>query len=474
MNNPFRLAFFLSIFIGCSLLPTGVRGQESQSAIPDTRGPVINAGMHVITTDDGVEAPDYVFHNPGPKPGDWSAKWITLADGQHAKDGINAEATLFRKEVDLPQAPTSVTAWLTAANYRLYINGKMASRGPADFGRDYPGTPSGRWFYDVRNLTPLFHAGKNVIAVEVFGGPGLLFEASVQSPGGNSDIESDESWQTAPSNYLQLAGAHPEDDMGGGPFTTFDGNEEPVGWQLPGFDDSSWGAAKIGTAPQEQLVASEIPPLMEIHYPVLGIIHPQGAVEIPPQPFQDGHSVKVTGHASFTVRFDRVMPAHCGIAVKGGQGARIYLEGKESGSDPGKTWVVVLRDGLQFFESPDYYSVSQIRVTVRNVTSPVEILDVSANYRSQPISYKASFACSDDYLTQVWKDCRWAVQINLQTHHLDSPQHQEPICDYGDYLIEDLAAARPAQMVLGDEECPLPDFSHQLHPPLGPSLAELL
>ena len=31
---------------------------------------------------------------------------------------------------------------------------------------------------------------------------------------------------------------------------------------------------------------------------------------------------------------------------------------------------------------------------------------------------------------------RWAVQICLQTHHLDSPNHQEPISDPGDYVIE--------------------------------------
>ena len=31
------------------------------------------------------------------------------------------------------------------------------------------------------------------------------------------------------------------------------------------------------------------------------------------------------------------------------------------------------------------------------------------------------------------------TQICLQTHHLDSPHHQEPISDPGDYLIESLS-----------------------------------
>jgi len=42
----------------------------------------------------------------------------------------------------------------------------------------------------------------------------------------------------------------------------------------------------------------------------------------------------------------------------------------------------------------------------------------------------------DEKLNRIWKVSRWAVQICLQTHHLDSPNHQEPICDPGDYVIE--------------------------------------
>ena len=55
--------------------------------------------------------------------------------------------------------------------------------------------------------------------------------------------------------------------------------------------------------------------------------------------------------------------------------------------------------------------------------------------------------CSDERLNRIWKASRWAVQICLQTHHLDSPNHQEPISDPGDYVIEamvnDYAFAQP-------------------------------
>jgi hypothetical protein len=77
-------------------------------------------------------------------------------------------------------------------------------------------------------------------------------------------------------------------------------------------------------------------------------------------------------------------------------------------------------------------------VELKHVTEPVEIEDVGANFTSQPVEYRGAFACSDERLNQIWKVSRWAVQICLQSHHLDSPNHQEPICDPGDYVIESI------------------------------------
>ena len=83
--------------------------------------------------------------------------------------GRNAAVGTFRKEITLAEAPRQVKAWLTAdAKYRLYVNGRLVSRGPVDMGRDYAGGETRRWFYDYRDLTPYFTPGKNVIAAEVF------------------------------------------------------------------------------------------------------------------------------------------------------------------------------------------------------------------------------------------------------------------------------------------------------------------
>ena len=109
---------------------------------------------------------------------------------------------------------------------------------------------------------------------------------------------------------------------------------------------------------------------------------------------------------------------------------------------------MILGEGEQYFEFPFMTEIAPaFTVELKNVKTPVEIVDVGANFTSQPLEYRGAFQCSDERLNRIWKVSRWAVQICLQTHHLDSPNHQEPICDPGDYVIEamvnDYAFAQP-------------------------------
>jgi hypothetical protein len=97
---------------------------------------------------------------------------------------------------------------------------------------------------------------------------------------------------------------------------------------------------------------------------------------------------------------------------------------------------VTLGQGETAVELPFVDSFSAINITVKNAAAPAIFQDVSANFTSQPVTYRGSFECSDPKLNELWQAERWATQLCMQTHHLDSPHHQEPISDAGDYLIE--------------------------------------
>ncbi|MCY2930735.1 MAG: alpha-L-rhamnosidase N-terminal domain-containing protein [Planctomycetota bacterium] len=302
--------------------------------------------------------------------------------------------------------------------YRLYVNGRLVSRGPVDIGMDFTGGCTRRWFYDSRDLTPFFRKGVNVIAVEVFaqwhlgftvsrGKPGFLFEAELTAPGGEkTTVTSDGSWRGAPAGQF----VDP---------VTWDMGKEPAGWREAGFDDKAWPACREIENLWEPLIPSEMPPLMEVRYPPLRIEGLSGRT--------------MTADGSFTVVFDRVLSAYQTLKVKGGRGARVTLKALH-------TVTLTLDGGERHFELPFLTEVApSFTVEVAGLTTPLEIVDVGANFTSQPLDYRGAFECSDEFLNRIWNVSRWAVQVCLQTHHLDSPNHQEPISDPGDYVIEAMA-----------------------------------
>ncbi len=392
------------------------------AAATDPRGPIAYPGMKVVVDAQGVQAPGYRFTDDCRKTTPWQARWIWL--GGEASPPV----AMFRKEITLTDAPARVKAWLTAdKKYRLYVNGRLVSRGPVDIGRDYAGGDTHRWFYDFRDLTPFFQKGTNVIAAEVFwqwpigfvvsrGQPGFLFEAEFSMPNEQRTVvKSDTTWRAQPA--AQFADA-----------STYDASKEPTGWRMPGFDDATWPACREVNDVWAPLVASEIPPLMEARYPVRRV-----------EGLPDNRVINQDG--SFRVVFDRVLSAYPTLKVRGGQGARLTIKAHESAT-------FMLGDGEQCFEFPFMTEIAPaFTVELKNVTSPVEIEDVGANFTSQPVEYRGAFECSDEHLNRIWDVSRWAVQICLQTHHLDSPNHQEPISDPGDYVIEsmvnDYAFAQP-------------------------------
>ncbi|MGA2498632.1 MAG: alpha-L-rhamnosidase C-terminal domain-containing protein [Tepidisphaeraceae bacterium] len=387
----------------------------------DPRGPVEYPGMQPFADSQGAQVRGYTFRNECQKPSPWQAKWIWVGGEQ------SPAVAMFRKEITLAEVPAQVKAWLTAdAKYRLYVNGRLVSRGPVDIGADFAGGNTHRWFYDYRELTPFLVKGKNVIAAEVFrqwpaghtvsrGQPGFLFEAQVTVPGKEKlTVSSDASWRGSSATQFPNP-------------TTYDAGKEPAGWRSPGFDDTAWPVCREVKNVWEPLVPSEIPPLMETRYPVLRI---EGLA-----------NRTVAANSSFRVVFDRVLSAYPTLKVKGGKGAVVTIKAHHSAT-------MILGEGEQYFEFPFMTEIAPaFTVEFKNVATPVEIVDVGANFTSQPVEYKGEFECSDTKLNDIWTVSRWAVQICLQTHHLDSPNHQEPISDPGDYLIEamvnDYAFAQP-------------------------------
>jgi hypothetical protein len=179
------------------------------------------------------------------------------------------------------------------------------------------------------------------------------------------------------------------------------------------------------------LAQSEIPAPMEAVYPASGTERKFGGVTA------DGTQFQSDG--GYSVRFDRVLSAHIVIRVNGGDGAILCVMPNEKNENGFNRAVrLKLGKGEQIFEIPFFDSFSVINLQAVGVSKPFTVESVQAVFRSYPVNYRGKFECSDSKLNEIWRAGRWLTQLCMQTHHLDSPHHQEPISDPGDYLIESL------------------------------------
>ena len=397
----------------------------------------------------GPEAGSRDYPSP-PLPPSWV--WT----GKTGTETVQGTVGCFRKQITLKAVPRQVAAWVSAdRHYRLYINGRLVSQGPTDPGEDYPGGKSrgntGLYYCDYRDLTPYFHAGVNIIAVEVFaahlsswygssGHPGLFFQAKItQADRAITLLRADETWRAIAGSYLE----------NGRDGVSYMPAQEPAGWRGVGFEDALWPVCVPSGDYWPNLQTSQIPPMRETVYPLAHVVRVSPGVEAPTPPFQKGHYVTLKADGSLALQYDRVLSAYVRLKIKGGAGATLHIALNETNAPGGhRAATMHLTSGEQVFETPFYSSFTVINLTASQVTQPIEIQDVTALFVSYPVTDKGAFSCSDIHLDRLWEASRWATQLCMQDHYLDSPDHQEPICDPGDYMIEALlnayAFAEPA------------------------------
>jgi len=402
------------------------------SMILDPRGPILEPGnLPIVATQSiqsGRKAVPVGVVDFGPRAG----KWIWFPSEV-------ASPVRFKRSIEVEGTPKRVRTWIAAdVRYRMWVNGVLASRGPADVGRDYDSPPCGPWFEDVRDLTWLFHEGKNVVAVEVFpmalvgnewpmGHPGLKADFEIRSADGTSQIVgTDARWLCSPAADLDQSGAR------NGYRAKM--SLEPVGWQIRDTDPSGWCPSCVSTNQIPTTISELAPPLESIVVPI-GFTRVSAGVT----PHSKNGGAEFAADGSYSIRFGHILSGYLGLKIKGHAGARLMIMPNEHDA-PGynRRAEILLREGVQIVDLPYFDSFSVVNIQVDGVREPITVEDVRCVFTSYPVRYLGRFACSKPEFNRIWEVCRWCTQICMQTHHLDSPHHQEPVSDAGDYLIESL------------------------------------
>ncbi len=193
---------------------------------------------------------------------DWKAKWISRAFAHGPGRDVY---TYARSEFTLASSPiVRARAYVSGdQQYELYLNGTRAGKGQA---YSFPDSQ----YYETLDVTTLLRAGHtNAVGIvsswqgptkgHPAGKPGVIMQISVLYRNGRRAlVVSDGSWRVRAGPWLAGTQRDLEGDLVD--FTeNIDGRAEPVGWQEPGFDDSSWARATVlgpaGVSPWRHLVS---------------------------------------------------------------------------------------------------------------------------------------------------------------------------------------------------------------------------
>jgi alpha-L-rhamnosidase len=385
-------------------------------------------------------------------PKQWNAKWIAVP----GDNGISYGVFYFRKSIELAVKPASFIVNVSADNrYKLYVNGKLISLGPARGDTYY-------WNYETVDLAPYLITGKNTIAA-------LVWNEAKYSPAaqisvrtgfilqGNSPAEeilnTNNTWKCIQDvGHLPVPGYFFAASKG----EMVDMRQAVKGdWTAAGYDDSAWREAdKIadgrvkGTAwgIDWALVPSSLPPREMTYQRLLKL---RGVVGVNVPSTFPGQKAPITIPANTTaiLLLDQTFETNAYVTLNfsGGKDAGISIGYAESlyakGSKgvikgnrnevEGKEFVARI-DSLigngsqaQSFTTLNFRTYRYIRLIVKTQDDPLVIDDLYGTFTGYPFKRTALFNTDNTEIKEML-DIGWrTARLNAWETYTDCPYYEQ-------------------------------------------------
>ncbi len=356
---------------------------------------------------------------------------------------------VFRRALCLKRMPEQILAFHTGAcKYRIFINGRYIDDGPVEIGGDYGKKDAPNWwYYDRRDLTSFFKAGKNVIVAEVLSHPeaatdysfGELFLALQLFANDSLLLETDASWKAIRNEgYISP--------------TEFDEAKSPGEYHKEDFDDTAWPLAEPlstkGIIPEHM----DFLPHLEEH-----CIFPDDCF----LPFPECEAwildLKALSSCSravttvlpgppvrFGIRFQNEVFGHLELETETSSMATITVEFYEVPGQISGIFKYSCAQGRHShrFSLPLPMQIGLVTIDCGpcfgHAAKPLKLHSLKMNSRCFPLPEAASFHCSLPTFENVRAMVDRTMRLCMMRLHLDSPVHQEGLGCPGDYMIEAL------------------------------------
>jgi len=385
-------------------------------------------------------------------PRQWNAAWIALP----GDNGVNYGIYYFRKTIDVAGKPATFIVHISADNrYKLYVNGKLISLGPARGDTYY-------WNYETVDLAPYLSAGKNTVAA-------LVWNEAQYSPAAQISVRTGFILQgnSAKEEILNTNNTWKcMRDIGHQPVPGYffaasrgemvDMRQAVKGdWTATGYDDSAWFAAgKVadgrlkGTAwgIEWALVPSSLPP-REMTYQRLVQLRRTDGVTVAPGFPEKKTPLTIPANTTATLVLDQTFETNAYVTLNfsGGKDAGISLGYAESlyakGSKgvikgnrndvEGKEFVAridsLIGDGSQgqSFTTLNFRTYRYIRLIVQTKNDPLVVDDLYGTFTGYPFK-RTSVLNTDNTEMKQMLDIGWrTVRLNAWETYTDCPYYEQ-------------------------------------------------
>lgn len=385
----------------------------------------------------------------------WSARWIAHPTAPATQYGVYR----FRKTVDLKEKPARFVVHLSADNrYRLFVNGRPVSRGPAR-------SDTWHWNFESLDLAPFLQKGKNILAAVVWNGgenapyAQMTFQTGFLLQGETATehvANTDASWlvmhdSACTPEPLDMARMQTYIVVGDG--DRVDGRRYPWGWEQPDYNDENWFKARIlwfGAKPRGlgsdgnwMLTPREIP-FMEERPERLQKVRRSAGATASDAFLQGKAAVYIPANSKATILLDQgyltnafpqiwlskgknavvtLTYAEALLDKRREKGNRNEIEGKEIS---GKQDVFIADGGeRRLFSTLDFRTWRYVQLDIKTKGEALRIDDFSGIFIGYPFVEKAVFRSSDKSLSDLW-DTGWrTARLCAQETYFDCPYYEQ-------------------------------------------------
>jgi alpha-L-rhamnosidase len=397
---------------------------------------------------------------PSVAPQQWNASWISVPGINPTGYGVY----LFQKTLDFRTKPSEFIIHISADNrYRLFLNGKIVSAGPARGDNYY-------WNYETVDIGPNLDNGRNTLVALVWNEGEYRPEAQISNRTAfliqghtpkEDSISTNSSWKCLNvSGYSPLRGIGYNAYYVAGPGEIINMQELPENWSIKMFQDSSWkNAVAVGRANPKgrgdisnwMLVPSSIPQ-MEFRLQRFPTARKATGITLP-YVFPDKPvALTVPANTAATILLDQgfLTNAYPWLQFSKGNGATIslvYAESlfKEIPNGPGKSihkgnrneiegkFIAGRKDSIisngtdkQAFTPLNYRTFRYVELRIHTKDDPLIIDDISNYFTGYPFRLNASFEAHDNHQLEQILDIGWrtARSCAMETY-MDCPYYEQ-------------------------------------------------